>query len=181
MEIEPDEETYKKANTLGVRSPMRQDVINLTSNAYTGSNTPSNVNTAIKSKDDIFEDSACKLEQSKALTESMYSQISEVEGDGRIVKINRDNKKKVKCLICCSRKVSLYKNNFISTSKYNAINFFPKNLFKQFTQMANFYFLTLLCLEMYPPVTDSPGYPDLLLPLAFVVSISMVKDLYEDI
>jgi len=160
---------------------MLQDGINLTSKAPTSSNTPSNVNTAIKSEDDIFEDSASRIGKTKALTDSMYSHISEVEGDGRIVKINRENKKRVKCLICCSRRINLYKSNFISTSKYNVINFLPKNIFKQFSQMANFYFLILLVLELYPPVTDSPGYPGLLLPLAFVVSVSMLKDLYEDI
>ena len=47
--------------------------------------------------------------------------------------------------------------------------------------MANFYFLILLVLELYPPVTDSPGYPGLLLPLSFVMGLSMLKDLYEDI
>ena len=48
--------------------------------------------------------------------------------------------------------------------------------------MANFYFLILLIAELYPPITDSPGvYPGLLLPLGFVVSVSMIKDLYEDI
>ena len=47
--------------------------------------------------------------------------------------------------------------------------------------MANFYFLILLGLELYPPVTDSPGYPALAMPLCMVVGLSMVKDIYEDI
>jgi len=34
---------------------------------------------------------------------------------------------------------------------------------------------------LYPPITDSPGYPALLMPLTFVVGLSMLKDLYEDI
>ena len=75
----------------------------------------------------------------------------------------------------------MYKNNYISTSKYNFLNFIPVNLFKQLSQMANFYFLILCGLELYPPITDSPGYPGLLPPLTFVVSLSMLKDLYEDI
>ena len=41
--------------------------------------------------------------------------------------------------------------------------------------------MVLCILELYPPITDSPGYPALILPLGFVVSLSMLKDLYEDI
>jgi hypothetical protein len=32
-------------------------------------------------------------------------------------------------------------NNAIHTGKYNAFNFLPKNLFWQFSKLANFYFL----------------------------------------
>ena len=34
-----------------------------------------------------------------------------------------------------------YPNNSISTSKYNFVNFIPKNLAEQFSKMANLYFL----------------------------------------
>ena len=34
-----------------------------------------------------------------------------------------------------------YPNNSISTSKYNAFNFLPKNLFYQFSKFANVYFV----------------------------------------
>jgi hypothetical protein len=111
----------------------------------------------------------------------MYSEIGDTTSDGRVVLINRENKKKVRCLLCCSRKKNMYKNNFISTSKYNMINFVPLNLMKQLSQVANFYFLVLCVAELYPPITDSPGYPALILPLGFVVSLSMLKDLYEDV
>ena len=39
-------------------------------------------------------------------------------------------------------------NNYISTSKYNLITFFPKNLFEQFQRLANAYFLVLLILQV---------------------------------
>lgn len=43
-----------------------------------------------------------------------------------------------------------YPNNSISTSKYTAINFLPKNLFFQFSKLANDYFVVsfLTCLNM---------------------------------
>jgi len=48
--------------------------------------------------------------------------------------------------------------------------------------MVNVYFLILLGLEFWPTVSDSPGgYPGLLLPLSFVVGVSMIKDIYEDV
>ena len=39
----------------------------------------------------------------------------------------------------------------------------------------------MLCMELYKPISDSDGAPVLALPLATVVGISLVKDLYEDI
>lgn len=41
-----------------------------------------------------------------------------------------------------------FKNNEISTSKYNVITFLPKNLFYQFTKFANLYFLMMAMLEV---------------------------------
>ena len=35
--------------------------------------------------------------------------------------------------------------------------------------------------ELYQPISDSEGKPVLGLPLGFVVLISMIKDIYEDI
>ena len=51
---------------------------------------------------------------------------------------------------------------------------------KQFSQMANLYFLLLTCLECIPAISESGGYPVLAFPLAFVVGLSMIKDAYED-
>jgi len=35
-------------------------------------------------------------------------------------------------------------------------------------------------MEMIPPISDSNGVPVLILPLSFVVGVSMIKDIYED-
>jgi hypothetical protein len=59
--------------------------------------------------------------------------------------------------------------------------FFPKNLFHQFTKMANFYFLIMLALEVFPPTSDTNSVPVILGPLGFVVGLSMIKDLIEDV
>jgi hypothetical protein len=46
--------------------------------------------------------------------------------------------------------------------------------------MANFYFLLLCLLELYPPVKSPGGFTSMLTPLLFVIGVSMVKDIFED-
>ena len=114
-------------------------------------------------------------------TSSVVSFISEFTTDLRHIKVNMLNTQKKKCFFCCSKNVPKYKNNKVSTSKYNILTFLPLNLMLQFSKMANFYFLCLMIAELYPPISDSEGKPVLGLPLGFVVLISMIKDIYEDI
>ena len=73
-----------------------------------------------------------------------------------------------------------FRNNRISTTKYNCLTFLPKDLFFQFSKMANFYFLLLACMELFPQISDSGGSPVMFMPLIFVVSVSMIKDAIED-
>jgi phospholipid-translocating ATPase len=56
------------------------------------------------------------------------------------------------------------------------------NLMLQFSKMANTYFLMMLILEMVPQLQyGDGGYPDLIMPIVFVVGLSMAKDIYEDV
>lgn len=65
------------------------------------------------------------------------------------------------------------------TAKYTALNFFPKNLFVQILmKLPNLYFTFLTILQVIPVV--GTGVPSLLMPLSFVVSLSMIKDGFED-
>ena len=70
--------------------------------------------------------------------------------------------------------------NRIKTSKYTLLNFIPKNLLIQFTKMANVFYLVIACLQVIPLISITGGRPVMLLPLAFVVVLSMIKDLSED-
>ena len=102
----------------------------------------------------------------------------------RIFNINAPNliKKSIACRYCCIKmRQQSYKFNQVHTGKYNVFTFLPLNLMLQFSKMANLYFLIMLCMELYKPISDSDGAPVLALPLATVVGISLVKDLYEDI
>lgn len=102
----------------------------------------------------------------------------------RIIRVNTENKikKSICCKFCCIRaSYQMYKDNKVSTGKYNALTFLPRNLQLQFSKIANLYFLAMMILEMYKPISDSGGQPVVAMPLAFVVGVSMLKDLFEDI
>lgn len=74
----------------------------------------------------------------------------------------------------------LYKTNKISTCKYNAITFLPKNLFIQFQKLANIYFLLVAILQSIPQISNSGGIPNILLPLSLVLTVSAIRDILED-
>jgi phospholipid-transporting ATPase len=72
-----------------------------------------------------------------------------------------------------------YPNNFVSTSKYNLITFFPKALLYQFTRYANIYFLMIAIIQLIPAV--SPLSPiTAIAPLTIVLLISIVREGIED-
>lgn len=70
--------------------------------------------------------------------------------------------------------------NVVRTSKYNALNFIPLNLFTQFSKMANIYFLFISALQTIPSISISDGVPVQAGPLVVFVIIAMIKDAYED-
>jgi magnesium-transporting ATPase (P-type) len=71
-------------------------------------------------------------------------------------------------------------SNRVTTTKYNCATFLPKNLFEQFSKMANAYFLFMTVLQLMPGLMDFYGAVTTLMPLMFVVGVSMVKDAFED-
>lgn len=72
-------------------------------------------------------------------------------------------------------------DNSIKTSKYTPITFIPKNLFVQFSKVANLYFLIVGIMQMIPQITVSGGFPVIFIPLSIVVGVSAIKDFYEDL
>uniref|UniRef100_A0AAQ6AMI9 Phospholipid-transporting ATPase n=1 Tax=Amphiprion ocellaris TaxID=80972 RepID=A0AAQ6AMI9_AMPOC len=71
------------------------------------------------------------------------------------------------------------KNNCIMTSKYNIVTFLPVNLFEQFQEVANTYFLFLLILQLIPQISSLSWFTTIV-PLALVLSITAVKDATDD-
>lgn len=72
-----------------------------------------------------------------------------------------------------------YATNLVQTAKYTPINFIPKNLFEQFRNVANLYFLFLVILQCIPlfGVTE-PAVSAL--PLIAILIITAIKDAIED-
>ncbi|XP_025051885.1 probable phospholipid-transporting ATPase IH isoform X4 [Alligator sinensis] len=71
-----------------------------------------------------------------------------------------------------------YPDNRIVSSKYTFWNFVPKNLFEQFRRIANFYFLIIFLVQL---IIDTPTSPVTSgLPLLFVITVTAIKQGYED-
>ena len=75
---------------------------------------------------------------------------------------------------------TFFPDNGISTTKYTLYNFIFLNLFEQFSKVANLYFLFLAMLQMVKIVSITNGLPTILPPLAFIVCLTMIKDVFED-
>jgi len=72
-----------------------------------------------------------------------------------------------------------YASNRIKTTKYTLLSFLPKNLFEQLHRFANVYFVFIALLNFVPLV--SAFQPELALaPVVFILSVTAIKDLWED-
>ncbi|OQD73157.1 hypothetical protein PENDEC_c016G03496 [Penicillium decumbens] len=72
-----------------------------------------------------------------------------------------------------------YIGNWIRSSRYSFWSFFPRQLFAQFTKLANFYFLVVAILQMIPGLSTTGTYTTLV-PLLIFVGISMGKEGFDD-
>nr|XP_029712707.1 probable phospholipid-transporting ATPase IA isoform X2 [Aedes albopictus] len=87
--------------------------------------------------------------------------------DKRVILLNQSQRQK-------------YCNNHISTAKYSAITFIPSFLFEQFRRYSNCFFLFIALLQQIPDVSPTGRYTTLV-PLLFILSVSAIKEIVEDI
>lgn len=76
-----------------------------------------------------------------------------------------------------------FPNNFVKTSKYEWYNFWPLFFMEEFnpkTKVANCYFLLIAILQTIPQITNTDGYPTVLIPLTFVVAVDSIFAALED-
>ena len=73
-----------------------------------------------------------------------------------------------------------HQNNKISTTKYNFITFIPKSLIIQFARLPNIYFLSTAIIQSIPLISPLTSVTAIV-PLLFVLMVSMIRDLIEDL
>ena len=71
-------------------------------------------------------------------------------------------------------------SNEVITSKYTAYSFLPLNLFEQFMEPANAYFLFVGILQAIPAISTTQGIPTHYVPLFFILAVSALRSAYED-
>ena len=74
----------------------------------------------------------------------------------------------------------MFKDNKISTTKYNAFTFLPKALLYQFIRLANIYFVFIAVIQSIPIISPL-GAATAILPLAFVLCVSLIREAVEDL
>jgi len=72
-----------------------------------------------------------------------------------------------------------FPSNSISTTKYNAVTFFPKFFFEQFGRASNFFFLFMACVALIPQAAIISPYLAVM-PLVIVLAVSAIKEIIED-
>lgn len=72
-----------------------------------------------------------------------------------------------------------FAGNSIRTGKYSVLTFIPRNLFEQFHRVAYIYFLVIAILNQLPQLAVF-GRGASILPLAFVLGVTGIKDAFED-
>ncbi|KAI0123941.1 phospholipid-translocating P-type ATPase [Xylariales sp. AK1849] len=96
--------------------------------------------------------------------------------DGRHIPLNIDLRQS--SLIDQRRKTN-YISNFIQSSRYTVWSFIPKQLYFQFSKLANFYFLVMAILQAIPGLSTTGKYTTLATLVPFI-AISMAKEGYDD-
>ena len=77
-------------------------------------------------------------------------------------------------------KIYKFKDNTIITTKYNVFTFLPKGLLLQFSRLSNIYFLITAIIQSIPLISPLTSLTAIL-PLIFVLGISMIRELIEDL
>lgn len=121
------------------------------------------------------------LSRLRAAKESIHKKILRTpeipaSKDGRHIVLDHDRREP----LVDERTGRAYVKNSITSSRYTLYNFIPRQLFAQFSKLANFYFLCVSLLQMIPNLSTTGTYTTIV-PLAFFVVVSMAKEGYDDL
>ncbi|KAI9728365.1 MAG: hypothetical protein M1828_003765 [Chrysothrix sp. TS-e1954] len=96
--------------------------------------------------------------------------------DGRHLNIDASTKKP----LIDERTRKAHISNTISSTRYNAWNFVPRQLFAQFSKLANFYFLCVSILQLIPGLSTTGTYTTIV-PLLIFVTIAIAREGWDDL
>ncbi|CCE62268.1 hypothetical protein TPHA_0C01120 [Tetrapisispora phaffii CBS 4417] len=117
---------------------------------------------------------------SSLLRKSMNEVTSEMQNKSNRIKINKDNVERIIKPDQTQSLKNVYPSNEISNAKYNPITFVPILLYEQFKFFYNLYFLVVALSQAVPALRI--GYlSSYIVPLAFVLTVTMLKEAIDDI
>ena len=79
-----------------------------------------------------------------------------------------------------NNKIYKLKDNTITTTKYNLFTFIPKGLLYQFSRLSNVYFLFTAIIQSIPLISPLTSLTAII-PLIFVLGVSMIREAIEDL
>ncbi|TID29794.1 hypothetical protein CANINC_001609 [Pichia inconspicua] len=88
--------------------------------------------------------------------------------------------KKGTSLLLDERNNKVYMDNLITSSRYTLISFLPRQLYAQFSKLANCYFMIVAILQLIPSWSTT-GTTTTIIPLSVFISISMAREGWDDI
>lgn len=87
---------------------------------------------------------------------------------------------KYRTILINEKQKSKFPSNYIVTAKYNFFTFLPIFLFTQFRSYSNVFFLIISIIQQIPGVSPMGQYTTIV-PLIFILVVTGIKELYEDI
>ncbi|KAK9305516.1 hypothetical protein QLX08_003517 [Tetragonisca angustula] len=102
------------------------------------------------------------------------------QGDDQRSSHQHDSSEERVVFINAPHQPAKYKNNRITTAKYSLLSFIPMFLFEQFRRYSNCFFLFIALMQQIPDVSPTGRYTTLV-PLIFILSVSALKEIVEDI
>lgn len=118
---------------------------------------------------------------SKVSREGLFHKPVPPSKDGRHVSIRAAGSQDgdMKQHLIDERRGHAFISNAIRTSRYTLYDFFPKQVWFQFSRLSNFYFLCVGVPQTIPGISTTGNFTTIL-PLLFFVLLTIVKEGYDD-
>lgn len=88
--------------------------------------------------------------------------------------------RKNQTLLIDERTDNPYVNNLITSSRYTLASFLPRQLIAQFSKLANCYFMMIAIFQLIPSWSTT-GTSTTIIPLCIFISISMIREGWDDV